>query len=92
MSKDKSQESKESKEKTQESFDSNRAERGNWSNLDGQNQSNEQEMLTLDISYPRMTPMDDNFRNQIEERIREALNSADHRLLRSELDHEQRKY
>lgn len=83
-----------SKEKSQESFDSNKAERGNRSNLENQaeDQTAEQEMLTLDITYPRMMPLDDNFRLQIEERIRDALSSSDRRLLQSELDHEQREY
>ena len=81
-----------SKEKPQESFDSNKAEKGNRSNLEEEGQATDQEMLTLDITYPRMMPLDDNFRLQIEERIRAALSSSDHRLLQSELDHEQRKY
>ena len=81
-----------SKEKPQESFDSNKAEKGNRSNLEEEGQATDQEMLTLDITYPRMMPLDDNFRLQIEERIRAALSSSDRRLLQSELDHEQRKY
>lgn len=78
------------KNKSQESIDSMRVEKGDRSNLVGQETN--QEMLTLDITYPRMVPLDENFRLQIEAKIREALTSADKRLLNSELDHVQCKY
>ena len=78
------------KNKSQESIDSMRVEKGDRSNLAGQETN--QEMLTLDITYPRMGPLDENFRLQIEAKIREALTSADKRLLNSELDHVQCKY
>ena len=77
------------KNKGHESMDSTRVEKGDRSNLAGQDMT--QEMLTLDITYPRMMPLDETFRLQIEEKIREALTSADTRLLNSELDHVQRK-
>ena len=78
------------KNKSQESIDSMRVEKGDRSNLAGQETN--QEMLTLDITYPRMAPLDENFRLQIEAKIREAVASADKRLLNSELDHVQCKY
>ena len=72
-----------------ESFDSLNVERGNRSNISNVGNGQDQ-ALALDISYPRMATFDEAFRIQIEAALQKALDSADKRLLQSELDHEQK--